>query len=70
MSTFTSWSASGLKIAAATPGLSGTPDTVTFDCDESGTTAEMIGFSIVFSSLLTQVPGSQVNADRTCRRTP
>ena len=69
MSTFTSRSASGRKSDAAIPGLSGTPYTVTLDCEVSGTTAEIIGFSMFGSSFETHVPVSQVKADRTCNGT-
>ena len=65
MSTFTLASASGSNSAAEMPGLSGTPNTVTFASVMSVTTPEMIGSSIEASSLVTHVPGSQVNAERT-----
>ena len=52
------------------PGWSGTPVTVTLASDVSCTTAETMACSMDGSSSCTQVPGSQVNADRTCRRTP
>jgi len=58
------------------PGRSGTPSTVTLDSLESVTTPEMIGSSIEPSkgessvSSVTSVPGSHVNAERTCRATP
>ena len=69
MSTLTFASASARNIAAAIPGSSGTPQTVTFDCDVSGTSPVTIACSIVGSSSTTQVPGSQVKADRTCSGT-
>ncbi len=52
------------------PGWSGTPLTVTFASEVSWTTAETMACSMDGSSSCTQVPGSQVNADRMCRRTP
>ena len=52
------------------PGLSGTPDTVTFASLTSWVTAETIACSIDWSSSVIQVPGSQVKADRTCSLTP
>ena len=55
---------------AAMPGRSGTPDTVTLASDVSCTTAETMACSMDGSSSCTQVPGSQVNADRTCSGTP
>ena len=75
MSTFTLASASGSNSVAEIPGRSGTPSTVTFDSLLSVTTPEMIGSSIARSSVVIgvsviHVPGSHVNADRTCRATP
>ena len=51
------------------PGRSGTPPTVTFASDRSGTTARMTACSMSGSSSVTQVPTSHVNAERTCRGT-
>ena len=55
---------------AAMPGWSGTPLTVTLASEVSCTTAETMACSMDGSSSCTQVPGSQVNAERTCSRTP
>ena len=66
MSTFTSMSASAPEQRAAMPGWSGTPVTVTLASESSATTAEMIACSMVGSSSVTQVPGSQVKLERTC----
>ncbi len=69
MSTLMSASASWRNSPAATPGRSGTPDTVTLASDRSCTTARISAASMSGSSSVTQVPGSQVNADRTCNGT-
>src|SRR5581483_406730 len=69
MSTFTVSSASARKTRAAMPTWSGTPVIVTFASEVSCVTPEMIAASIVSSSSLTQVPGSQVKLDRTCTAT-
>src|SRR5262245_23250890 len=70
MSTLTPTSASSRNRRAAMPGLSGTPDTVTFASLTSWVTAETIACSIDLSSSVIQVPGSQVKAERTCSLTP
>ena len=57
-------------MAAATPGRSATPVTVILASDVSGVTDRMMGCSMVDSSFITQVPCSQVNADRMCSLTP
>ena len=69
MSTLMFDAASGSNSAAETPGRSGTALTVTLASDTSWTTAEMIGSSMFGSSLVTQVPGSQVKLERTWRAT-
>ncbi len=69
MSTLTSASARVRNSDAATPGRSGTPDTVIFDSDVSWVTAEMMAFSMEASSV-THVPGAHVKALRTCSFTP
>ncbi len=51
------------------PGVSGTPAIVTLASDTSCTTAETMACSMDGSSSITQVPGSQVNAERTCNGT-
>ena len=70
MSTLTSRSASSRNSRAAMPGWSGTPLTVTLASEVSCTTADTMACSMDGSSSCTQVPGSQVNAERTCSRTP
>ena len=69
MSTFTSRRARALKSRPATPGLSATPETVILASDVSWVTAEITARSIE-SSPVTQVPGAQVKAERTCSFTP
>src|SRR6266542_6488958 len=70
MSTFTPSSARARKIAAATPGRSGTPSMVTFASESSAATPEMIACSIRTSSSVTHVPASSPNEDRTWIVTP
>ncbi len=68
MSMLTSESAIARKMRAASPGLSGTPTTVTFASEVSCATPEMIACSIGWSpcgSLLTHVPFSPENEERT-----
>src|SRR4051794_3274142 len=69
MSTLTSASASARKTRAAMPGLSGTPPKVTLASDVSCTTADTTACSIDGSSSTTQVPGSHVKLERTCKGT-
>ena len=52
------------------PGRSGTPPMVTLASDVSWTTAETMACSMLGSSSVTQVPGSQVKLERTCNLTP
>ena len=63
MSTLTPAFANGSNSLAATPGVSGTPATVTFASDESWAIPLMIACSMVFS--LTHVPSSSEKDDRT-----
>ena len=65
MSMLTSASATARKMAAASPGLSGTPTTVTFASLRSWATPEMIACSMSSLSLVTQVPSRCVNDERT-----
>lgn len=68
MSMLTSAFAMARKIAAASPGLSGTPTTVTLASETSWATPEMIACSTCWSpcgSLLTQVPRSPEKDERT-----
>ncbi len=68
MSMLTSASAIVRKIAAASPGLSGTPTTVTLASEVSWATPEMMACSIFWSpcgSLLTHVPWSPEKEERT-----
>ena len=67
MSMLISASATARKIAAAWPGLSGTPTTVILASLRSCATPEMIACSMSRSSIepVTSVPGSCENDDRT-----
>ena len=68
MSMLISASASSRKIAAASPGLSGTSTTVTLTSLRSCATPLMIACSTVSSSIdpVTVVPGLVENDERTC----
>jgi hypothetical protein len=72
MSILISASASARKMAAASPGRSGTPTTVIFDSLRSCATPEMIACSTERSSIepVTRVPGSCEYDERTCTFTP
>ena len=67
--------ASERKIAAATPGLSGQPATVTFASLRSCATPLMIACStsellpLANSAAVTSVPGLPLNDERTCTGT-
>ena len=63
MSTLTCSSATASKIAAAVPGLSGTPLSVKSTSSSECVTAETIGSSIPATSC-TQVPGSSEKVER------
>ena len=70
MSMLISASAMARKIEAASPGLSGTPTTVTLASEVSCATPEMMACSTFLSpcsigSLLTHVPCSPLKLDRT-----
>ena len=69
MSTFTSMSARRRNSRAAMPGWSGTPVIVIFASESSATTPVMIACSMVGSSSVIHVPGSQVKLERTCNVT-
>ena len=69
VSTLTFRSARARKRWAATPGRSGTPVTVTLASDVSWVMAVTTGCSMDTSSSTTQVPGSQVKLERTCKGT-
>ena len=69
MSTLIDRSARGRNSLAAMPGRSGTPVTVTLASEVSWVTAVTTACSMDSSSSTTQVPGSQVKLDRTCRGT-
>ena len=70
VSTLTARSASARNSRAAMPGLSGTPVTVTLASEVSWVTAVTTACSMDGSSSTTQVPGSQVKLERTCKGTP
>jgi len=70
MSTFTPCSAMPRITRAAIPGLSGTRTRVTLASEVSCGTPETIAFSIRSSSSRTQVPGTSVKLERTCRTMP
>ena len=70
MSTLTLASASAVKMRPATPGLSGTPSSVTRASSREWVTAVISGRSIVSSSPTTKVPGSSVKLERQWMRTP
>ena len=63
-------SASAPKIAAATPGRSGTPSSVIRASSVEWVTAVMSGCSIVSSSPSTTVPGASSKLERQWIRTP
>lgn len=65
MSTSTPFSASGTKIAAEMPGLSGMPHKVTRAWSLSYAMPETSTDSIMSSSCVTSVPGSLLNVERT-----
>ena len=69
-STLMASSARERKIWAAMPGRSSTPPMVTLASEASCTTAETMACSMSSSSLVTIVPCSHVNAERTWRFTP
>ena len=70
MSTLTLASASAVKMRPATPGLSGTPSSVTRASSVEWVTAVISGRSMVSSSPTTKVPGSSLNEERQWMRTP
>jgi hypothetical protein len=70
MSMLTSASATARNRAAASPGLSGTPTTVTRASVRSCATPLMMAFSMTSDSRTTRVPGLLENDDRTTSGTP